>query len=73
MAKKNGSTPPGNGDDSPAELSRLHRLTHEEAELVFGYRLLPPPTQRVVSGLVEKCITAKPCTGNVVSIGKRPQ
>jgi hypothetical protein len=65
MPKKNGSTPPAN----TPELSRLHRLTQEESDLVFDFRVLSQEAKEAVLSLA-RAMTCndKPRGDNVVSL-----
>lgn len=57
----------------PAELTRLHYLTDEEAELILNYRLMDARAKQATGYLVksqaEGCIEST--AGNVVSIARR--
>ncbi|MHB1214621.1 MAG: hypothetical protein ACYCY9_06490 [Thiobacillus sp.] len=58
----------------PAELTRLHYLTEDEADLIMDFRLLSAGFKGAISHM---CKTlpygdAEPTAGNVVSIARRP-
>ena len=56
----------------PAELTRLHYLTDEEADMISNYRLMPAQSQQATRYLVkthaEGCIEST--AGNVFSIAR---
>ena len=57
----------------PAELTRLHYLTDDEADLILDFRLLHADHKK---GISHMCKTlpygdAEPTAGNVVSITRR--
>ncbi|MDP2109397.1 MAG: hypothetical protein Q8N46_01305 [Anaerolineales bacterium] len=58
--------------DAP-KLTRLHRLTDEEADLIMDYRLLHPEIKATISVVTKYQAEryAEPTTGNVVSIVRR--
>lgn len=58
--------------DNTPELTRLHRLTDEEADLIMDYRLLGEPAKQCISGIAKaqaEYYVGK-LTGNVVSIAR---
>jgi len=56
----------------PAELTRLHRLTDEESELLLDYRFMPTQAQQAIKHIAksyaEDYVGMLP--GNVVSIAR---
>ncbi|MDZ7585867.1 MAG: hypothetical protein U0938_13715 [Thiobacillus sp.] len=58
----------------PAELTRLHRLTDDEANLIMDFRLLSACNKGAISYMCKTLPDGdvEPTAGNVVSIARRP-
>ncbi len=59
--------------DNTPELTRLHRLTDDEADLILDFRLLSAQSKQAISYITQSMAVhhVEPTAGNVVSIARR--